>query len=193
VALLFLIPRVIAQHDGLGRILCSFKSRNDLDVRTDANILGLLGALRIEVDVVILIVRHVVNGKESAMDVQKCKRSHECEGGARRGRDDDFAGYAAVSAFWSKLDVYQRAGLDLLERRGSCSAADACFLVDTEVDRYGVDAVTQREFAVRCIDGHDLTIGVSRWRIDPYADIACKNVMPRVVQHGVNVNALTLL
>ena len=170
----------------------SFKGGNDLDVGSDAQARGLLRAIRTEVNVVILVVRQVVNGKKSAMQIQEGQVTQKSEGSSRCGGDDDLAGHATIPAFRSKLYVHQRSCFYLLERGGSCAAADARFFINAEMHRHGVDAVTQRDLAVSCINGHDLPVGVRRRSVYAHADVAGKNVMARSVQHGINIDPLPL-
>src|ERR1700681_171139 len=124
------------------------------------------------------------------MDIQKRDPAGKGEGGTGRGDNVDLARQPAVGARSGKAHVHQRSGPDIFKGRGSLSVADARFRVNGKAHGNGVDGVTQGELVVLEVDGDNLAVGVCRGRGHANADVAGKNIVPIVIQLGVNVNAL---
>src|SRR5262249_37280259 len=114
----------------------------------------------------------------------------EGERRAGRGQDVDFARQPPIRTFRGKAHVHQRSRLYVLEGRRSLAAADARVLIHGKSHRHRIDGIAQGELVVFGVNFHDLAGGVSGWRGHAYADVAGKDVMPVVVELGVNINAL---
>src|SRR5262249_40689141 len=141
--------------------------------------------------VVGLVVDPVAHGHHFAMAIEERDWSCKSERGARPGHNDDLPRLTAVGPFRGKLDANQRSRPNIGQRNPRGTLADLGILRHTETHRDRVDAVAQGQLVVRGVHLDDLALSIRGRSGNANPDVARKHIALVVIQHGVNVNAVT--